>query len=152
MAVIAAGELNDLVPSCGGARQSQGAHGRFRTGVDQANLVHTRHGGDDQFCKPGFGEGRSPEAGALLHRFGCASNNFRICMAENERSPAQHVIDVGIAIDIRHLAAGARFKEDRRSANGSKCAHRRINSTGDEITCVIECSARLGKVEWHVNS
>ncbi len=47
MAVVTADKLDDLVPAGYAPGQSQGAHCRFRAGIDHPDHFHTGHRGDN---------------------------------------------------------------------------------------------------------
>ena len=93
MAVVAAGEFDDLVPAGVAAGQTDGAHGGLGAGADHA---HHFHGGDriDDHVAPGSSPARSArrKLAAALHGFLDSFNHVGVAMADDHRPPGADVV------------------------------------------------------------
>ena len=54
-------------------------------------------------------------------------------VAEDERPPRAHVVDVVVAVDVDDLGAVAALDEDRVAADGAHRAHRRVDAAGQAL-------------------
>ena len=124
VAVVAAFELDDFIAAGKTARQADGAHGGFGTGVHHAHHVHGRNQLGDQFRHLDFHFGRRTEAQAALGGFNHGVTNGRVVVTKHHRAPGADVIDIGFAIDIIQIRAVSTFDKQRRAAHAGKGAHR----------------------------
>ena len=131
MAVVAAFEFDDFVATGKAARQTDGAHGGFGTGVHHTHHVHGRHQFGNQLRHFHFHLGRRTEAQAALRGFDDRVTNGGMVMSENHRPPGTDIIDIGFAIDIIQIRAVSTFNKQRRAAHAGKGAYWRVHATGD---------------------
>jgi hypothetical protein len=98
MAVIAAFELDDLATAGETARQSNGAHGGFGAGADQAYLFHAGHQSGYQFrhfqfqCRRGA-ERQTVGSGSLYR-----GNDFWMCVPKYHWTPGADIVDIFLVI------------------------------------------------------
>jgi hypothetical protein len=85
VAVVAAGELHDLVPPGVGPRQSQRGHRRFGAAVDEADHLDGGHEADHQFGKLALQGGRSAVARAAVSRLLQRLDDRRVRVAQRQR-------------------------------------------------------------------
>jgi hypothetical protein len=108
MAVVAALELDDLVPFGVRPRQAQGAHGRFGARVNEThhlNVGHEVHHPPGQFDFKRAGRAvRGPFHGRLLDGL----DHLRVGMAGDERSPGKDIVDVAVAVHIVEIGPSPR--------------------------------------------
>ena len=81
MAVVAANEFHDAVPSCVSPGQTDGGHGSFCAGVNHAHHIHGGNQFTDQFGQRYFRTGRSAEAGSFGSGFLHGFRNDRVGVA-----------------------------------------------------------------------
>ena len=120
MAVVVAGELDQLVAAGESPRQSHGAHRRLGAGAHHPHLLDARYGVDDQLGQPALRFGGRAVAGARLERCLDRGNHSRVPMAEDHRPPRADVVEVGVAVDVGELLPACARKEDRLTAHASK--------------------------------
>ena len=54
-------------------------------------------------------------------------------VAEDQRAPRHHVVDVLVAVEVVQHRARAALHEDRREPDGAERAHRRVHAAGDDV-------------------
>src|SRR5204862_4983050 len=115
---------------------------------------------------------RRAEARAVACRAGERLDKAARRVPVNQRAPRHHVVDKGVAVDVRETAAGGAADEERRAAHrlegangaidaagenlqragkksgGSLCTHhwlsrRHEGHEGARITILVSCSSRL---------
>src|SRR5210317_1880021 len=138
MAVIAAFELDDLIPPRVAARQTNCAHGRFRTGTDHANLLDRGHELPDLFGDPGFQYAGRTETQALARSLNDGLKHFRVTVPENHRTPRAHVIDEAAAVFTLDPGTPGAFEKYRFAADTGKGAYGRIDAAGNDGLRVAE--------------
>ena len=124
MAVVTAFKLDDFIATGKTARQADGAHGRFGTGVHHTHHVHGRHQFGHQLRHFHFHFGWRTEAQAALGGFNYRVTNGRMVVPQHHRPPGTHIIDIGFAIDIIQIRAVSTFDKQRRTAHAGEGAHR----------------------------
>ena len=126
--VIAAFELDGQVPARESARHPQRAHRRFGARVHQPHHLHRRHRAADHLGQFDFALGGRAEAGADLQHLARSLQCTGKAVAQNQRPPGAHVVDVLVAVDVEDARALAARDEARRSADAAKRADRRIHA------------------------
>ena len=120
VAVVAAGELDDLAATGVAAGEPDRRHGRLGAGVDQAHLLD-RGPGDDLRGQLHLTRGGGAEAGARggggLHR----RDHLGVGVPEDQRTPRADQVDVAAAVGVEQPRALAPDHEpggaaDRRKA------------------------------------
>ena len=124
VAMVTAFELDNLVTAGKAARQTDGAHGRFRTGVHHTYHVHCRHQLGDQLRHFDFHLGWRTEAQAALSGFNHRVADRRVVVAQYHRAPGADVIDIGFTIHIIQICAIRTFDKQRGATHAGKGAHR----------------------------
>ncbi|EJK92630.1 hypothetical protein UUU_06160 [Klebsiella pneumoniae subsp. pneumoniae DSM 30104 = JCM 1662 = NBRC 14940] len=133
MAVVAAFELNDFVASGEAARQANGAHGGFGTGVHHPHHIHGRHQLGHQGRHFHFHFGRRAKAQAAGCRLDHRIANSRVVVAQHHRTPGTDIIDIGFPIHVIEVSAIRAFDKQRCAADAGESAHRRVNAAGDQF-------------------
>ena len=59
-------------------------------------------------------------------------------MADNGRSPASHVVDVLVAINIPAVGVLDTLKDNRLASHGLECSHGRVDATREKSLCLLE--------------
>ena len=100
MAVIAAGELHNPVAPRGGSGDAHRTHGRFGTGIHEANPLDRGHEGPHPHPQLHFEGRRRAEAGTASGGGGEGSNQTRRCVSVNERSPGHDIVDIRAPVHV----------------------------------------------------
>jgi hypothetical protein len=152
MAVIAAFELDDDLPTRRGPGQTDGRHGRLSAGANEAQLLDGRIAGDDLLGEIGFGRRRCPKAGAVR---GCLLNRFnhgREGVAEDHGSPGTEVVNVAIAVRVPQICALAALDKGRLATHGTKGAHGRVDPARKQLFCALPQRRGAGERDGHGSS
>jgi hypothetical protein len=72
---------------------------------------------------------RRPALGRRDHR----GHHLGVGVAEDERAPGAHVVDVVVAVDVDDLGAVPALDEDRVAADRPHRAHRRVDAAGQAL-------------------
>jgi hypothetical protein len=70
-------------------------------------------------------------------------------MAQNQRAPRAHVIDVFVSIGVPKASAGSAINDDRFAAHGAKRAHGAVHAANEHIKRATEYF--LGARALHFN-
>ncbi|MPM32914.1 hypothetical protein SDC9_79481 [bioreactor metagenome] len=132
VAVVAALELDHLVPAGGAAGQPQGGHRRLGAGVDQPDLLD-RGAGDDLGGQVDLGAGRGAEGGAVRGRPGDRVEHLGMRVPQQHRPPGADQVDVLVAVDVGDVRPPGRPDEPRRATDGAEGAHRGAHPTRDHL-------------------
>ena len=105
VAVVAAFELDDLVPASGPPGQPDGGHHRLGAGVDHTHHLNARYQlhhelGNFHLPRGGGTEGQSVPDG-LLHRL----PDHGVVMSQNHGAPGAHIVQIVPAIHVVDMAA-----------------------------------------------
>ena len=133
MAVVTAVELDHPGPARGPPGQPQGAHGRFRAGVDQAHHVKPGHRGAEDPGQFKFPRRRGPEAGAKRGRRRHRRHHRGRRVAQDQWPPGAHVIQVGVAIHVKDPGPRPAPDDPGGEAHGLPGPHRAVHPSGDEF-------------------
>ena len=131
MTVVAAFELDQKIAPRIAACQPDGAHRRLGTGTDEPHHVHRWQKTAEQIGQFDFTFGRRAERQTVGSRGLNGGNHFRMGMTEDQGAPGTDVIEIFVAIRIRHARAASFGKETRDAADRAESTHRRIDATGD---------------------
>ena len=131
--VIAAFELDDLVPAGEAAGEPDARHGRFGAAVHHPHLLDRGHPFADQLGHLDFEWIWNSEADAPHHRFMDRIDHYARCMTQNRRAPGSDVINVLVAIDVPNLCAFSALDKERLAIQSAKCAHGGIHTSGDSL-------------------
>ena len=108
MAVVAAGELDDLGAAGESAGQPDRAHRGLGAGVDQPDQLDRRHPVDDLGGQFAFGGSRRPERQASGGGLGDGLHDRRVRVAEDHRPPRADQVDVAVAVGVGQPVARPR--------------------------------------------
>jgi hypothetical protein len=126
--VIAALELHDQVAPGETASHADGRHGGFRARIHQAHHLDGGHGVDDGVRQVDLLLGGRAETRADGERLLERRQDLGMTVAQQQRTPRSHVIDVLVAVhveEVRTLATRHKYGIPAHAAEG---AHRRIHS------------------------
>src|SRR5437667_10682463 len=129
MAVITALELDDLVAPGEAARRTNRGHAGFGAGVAQADLLHARHRGAEQFGHRHLKWIRNAKAGAVLRHLLDCLDDFRVRVAEDRRAPGAGEDEVFVAIDIPHARAFGPPNTHMLAGHSTESPNRRASSS-----------------------
>ena len=134
MPVVAAGELQDPVAASRRAGEPDRAHRRLGPRRDEPHLVDRRHRIDDLRGELDLGLRRRPEARSALDRLDDRGNRLVVGVAEEERAPGHHPVDVAVAVDVLDVRAVAAPHEHRLvEPDRAHRANRRVDAAGDQL-------------------
>ncbi len=133
VAVVGAGELEQLLAAGRGAGDADRAHRRLgaRGGHPQhVDGGHARadHLGQLDLARGGGAEGR-PERGRLGDRL----EDLRVRVAVDQRAPRADVVDVDVAVDVDDLGAGGAIDEDRVAPDRAHGADGRVDPAREDV-------------------
>src|SRR2546423_2159014 len=131
MAMIAAVELNDLVPPGKSASETNARHRRFGSAVDHSDFFNRWHPFADQLGHFDFERIWNSKAQSARGRVAYCIDNHFWRVTKNRRTPAADVIDEFLSVDVPNFRTGRALNEKRFAANIAKRADRRINATGN---------------------
>ncbi len=124
MAVIATVEFNKFVAAGKTPRQTQGAHGCFRSRVYKADYIDGWHHINDQLCQLNLQFAWCAEAHAPFSGFLHTLDHIGVGVTKNHRPPGTNIIDVFVMIDIPDAGAAGPGEETRCAANRFEGANR----------------------------
>ena len=105
MAVVAADEFDDFAASGIAARQPDGGHGCFRSGVDHAHFFYGGNHVRDHFRHVHFRRRRNSIAQPPVHGgMYCVQNGLR-SVAQNGRAPCAYVVNKLAPVRIRDVGS-----------------------------------------------
>ncbi|MNB84445.1 hypothetical protein D3C75_313060 [compost metagenome] len=143
VAVVAAFELDDFIATGKATGQTDGAHGRFGTGVHHAHHIHGRHQFGHQRGHFHFHLGWRAEAQAALGCFNHRIADTRVVMAKHHRAPGADVVDIGFAIHIVQVRAIGTFDKQRCTAHAGKSTYGGVHTARDKFAGRAVKSFRL---------
>ena len=138
VAVVAAGELDDLGAAGVPAGQPDRAHGGLGAGVDQPQPVDRGHPADDLGGQLGLGRGGGAEGQTVRRGPLHGLDDGGVGVAEDHRAPGAHQVDVAVAVGVGQPVALGGGDEPRGAAHRGERPHRRVHPAGDD-------GARLGE-------
>ncbi len=147
MAVIAAGEFDDLISTSEAACKADGAHRRFRARTDHAHHFDGRHRFANQFRKFGFALARGPITTAAVDRLNRRFDNSGMTMAQNQWTPRADVIEVLVAVDVVKIGALAAGNKWRLTTDSAKSAGGAVHAAGNELVRSFKRRAAVGAVD-----
>ena len=130
--VIAAGELDDLVPAGDAPGQSQHGHGRLGAAVDQPDLLDGRPV-DDLGGQLDLDPGRRPVGGAVLSGFGDRGQHLGMGVAEQHRPPRADQVDQLVAVLVVEVGPLGPLDEARGPPDGGKGPDRRVHPARGDL-------------------
>src|SRR5438067_1388041 len=98
--MIAAVELDDRVAFRGGPREANRAHRGLRSTGHEAKHLDVRHSGDHELRELELELRGNSEARAVAHHSIEGVENDWRRMAEHERAPGKHIVDVLVSVDV----------------------------------------------------
>jgi hypothetical protein len=94
--------------------------------------------------------GGSAEAGADFQSLFNGVEDLRMAVAQEQRSPGAHVIDVLVAVDVENARALAARDEGRRTADAAPRANGGVDAPWDDPQGTFKELLRFGKVHFAV--
>ncbi|CWQ61755.1 Uncharacterised protein [Neisseria meningitidis] len=138
MPVVAAFKLDDFVTPGKTACQTDGGHGRFGTGADEAQPFDGRHDFGDFFGNDDFAFGRRAERQTAQCGFAYGFDDFGVRVSDNRRSPRADVIGIARAVFVPNIRAFGFFDKARYAADAAECADGGIHAAGDDGFGAVE--------------
>ena len=145
--MVAAGELEDPVAAGRGPGEAEGGHRGLGARRDEPDLLDRRDGVGDLGGELDLGLGRGAEAGTELRGRGDRLDGLRVGVAEEQRAPRHHPVDVAVAVDVLEVGALAAAGEERLvEPDRAHRAHGRVDAAGDQI--LSPAPQRRGHSHW----
>ena len=132
VAVIAADEFHDFIAARIAPGDADGAHRRFRTGVDHAQFFDGRIDFFDQLGQLRFNQRRRTIARAAGGRFLQGLDDAGMGVADDHGAPGTDVVDVLVAVDVADGTAFGPGNERRRAADAVIRADRAVDAARHE--------------------
>jgi hypothetical protein len=126
--VIAAAELDDLVPAGRGPCQPEGAHRRLCAGTDEPQHLDRGHPLAHQRRQFDLAAVWRAETRPLDNRLRHRRDHPLVGVTEDQRSPGAHPVDVLISIRIPYMRACTALEEDRLAADRPERAYGAIDA------------------------
>ena len=114
-----------------GARHAQRAHRRLGAARDEAQHLDVRHPRAHELRELDLEPGRDSEARPARHRLAQRVEHDGGRVAEHERAPREHVVEVLVAVDVPDARPFAALDDERLATNAAECAHRRADAAGN---------------------
>ena len=134
VAMIAAVELDQEIATRLRTCDAQRAHRRLGAAGDEAQHLDVRHARSHQFGQRHLERRRYAEARAVFHRLAQRIEHHRRRMAEDERPPREHVVEILVAVDVPDARPLPALDDERLAADPAERAHRRADAAGEELT------------------
>ncbi len=133
VAVVATGKAEHAVaPRCRPG-EPDGAHRRLRPRGHEPHLLDRGEGRDDLGGEVDLGLGRRSEAGAVLRGVDHGRDGLGIGMAEHERAPGHHPVEVAVSVHVLQLGPlGAADEERLVQSDGAHRAYGRVDAARDQ--------------------
>ena len=138
MAVVAAGELDNLIPSGKTTGCPDGAHHRLRTGVYHPHHLNGGHQVTHQLSHGHLCLGSCTEAQAVFGGLHGSFQHRRVVMPQNHGAPGAHIIRVLISVYIPDLGALGLGDEPGALPYGAKGTHRAVDAAGNQVLCFFK--------------
>ena len=133
MTVIAALELDDLVPSGKAPCSTNRTHHCLSTGIYHAHHFHTGNDLVNEFCHFHFQRCSSAVAETVFQLAAyCLQHHVRV-MPQDHRTPGTNIINISVAVLVVEVLIFGTLDKSRRSAHGLKCTYRRIDAAGHQF-------------------
>ena len=130
--MVAAGELEHAVAPREAARQPDRAHRRLGPRRDEPHHLDGRNRVDDLLGQLDLGLRRGAERRSALRSLFDRGERLGVGVAEDERPPAHHPVDVAVPVDVLDRRAAAAAHEDRLvETDRPHRAHRRVDAARD---------------------
>ena len=133
VAVIAAFEFQDQVALGEAAGGANRRHRRFGAGADEPNALDRGKRSGDVLAELDFERRSHPIAGAAPRLFGDGGDHVGMRVAQNQRAPGAHVVDVFAAVDVPEARAPGAIDHEGRAAHGAKSAHRAVHAADKNV-------------------
>lgn len=133
VAVVAAGEFNDLVAPRVAARETDGRHGGLGAGVAHADFFDRGHELDDEFGHGDFVRIGRAKAGAVFECFGDGSADVGIVVPVDGRPPSADEVDEVDTVGGGQVGALGTLSKEGCAADGAESTHGRVDPAGDEL-------------------
>ena len=149
MAVVAALELDDLVPARSRTREAQGAHDGLGAGVHEAHHLQARHHAAHELGEVGLaGNGGAKGQPARRGRDHGLADRWMV-VPQDERAPRVDVVHVVVAVDVNDVRPLAASDERRLEAHALVGAHRAVDAPGKHLARLGEQAMRCLVGEAH---
>ena len=133
MPVPAALEFGDFVPAGMAAGQAHRRHRRLGPRTHHPHHFNGGHHLHNALGQCDFQLGRSTKTGPLGAGFLYGLYDAGMGMAENERPPRAHVVDVFAAVDIKNPRTSPPVDKARTAAHCAESARRTVHASGDDV-------------------
>ena len=134
MPVVAPGELQNSVAPREAARKPDGAHRGLRPRGDEPHQLERRNRVDELLGELDLALGRGAEGGAVADRVDDRPHGLGVGVAEDQRPPRHHPVDVAAALLVLDVRALAPTHEERLvEPDGPHRPDRRVDAARDNV-------------------
>ena len=138
MPVIAALELDDDVAARGGPGDPHRRHRRLGARVHEPHHLERGHAPPHQLGEVDFGGAGGAVGPPPLCRAANGVEHRGLRVAQDQRAPRAHVVEVSLAVDVGEAGPARAVDEERRPAHGAECPDRRVDSPGEHSLRPVE--------------
>ena len=138
MPVIVAREFYELIPPRVAAGETDGGHRRLRSRIDEPHALHVGRGVRDLFRKFRLPRGGRAEGQPLRRGGRHRPHHLFARMTENERTPAHHIVEIGVPRPIDDERPLSALDKDGIAPHGAERAHGGIDPAGQNALCALE--------------
>src|SRR5262249_9689716 len=131
------------------AGQADRAHRRFRATGNHADHFDGWHGGNDYLRQLDFQFRRRSEARPFVERGFYRSDDPRMAMSEDERSPRADVIEITVAIDVDQIRPSASLDEWRLAAHAAECPGRTVDAPRNNLRSTLKSLLTASANRFH---
>ena len=151
VAVVRAGELQELRAAGDGAGEADRAHRSLGAGRRHAQHLHARHAPADLVGEVDLGDRRRAERRPALRGVDDRRDDLRVRVAMDEGPPRADPVDVAVVVDVDELGALRAVDEDRVAPDRVHRAHGRVHAARQvgERPRVVLGGARVGEGGGH---
>ena len=131
VAVVAACELHNLLPSGESTGQPNRTHARLGAGVDHSDLVDVGNHLTNELRDLRFQFGGGAKRRPFLRRPFHGVDHRRVGVAQDLRAPGVDVVDVGVAVHVAQVRTAGTLHVDGVAAYGLERPNRGVHAAGD---------------------
>ena len=132
MAVVAADEFDDFAASGVAARQPDGGHGRFRSGVDHAHFFHGGHHARNHFRHVHLRRRGDAIAQPPVHGGMDGVQNGLRSVAQNGRAPGADVVNELASVRVSDVGSLGGLDKERVAVHVAEGSDGGVDAAGDD--------------------
>ena len=147
MAMIAAIKFDHNIAAGMGTGQTDGAHGGFSSGIDEANHIKRRQGAAKQLGQFHLQRGGGAKAGPQGGGAADGRHHLRMGMPQNQWPPGADHINKGVAIHISDQATLCLLHKERITPHSTTGPYRRVDAAGNRSPRFCKKPGGIGSIQ-----